>query len=81
MPGHRGWQEGRRGLVAQRGLARGDDIIQDIPVLRLERRHRGHHRFDNAGAYRALGPKAAFAPEHPGTDRTSAALFVGSTSG
>src|SRR5512132_134322 len=39
-----------------------------MAVLLLERGHHGHQRFDEPGAVRAVRPKAALAPEHPGTN-------------
>lgn len=37
-------------------------------MLLFERRHNGHHGFDKTSARRTLGPKAAFAPQHPRAD-------------
>ena len=38
-------------------------------MLLLQRGHHRHHRFDKAGAFRALGPKAPLAPEDPWPNR------------
>src|ERR687893_2405454 len=48
---------------------RGDEVIQDVAVLLLERRHHRHHTLNKASACRALRAKAAFAPWHAWMDR------------
>jgi hypothetical protein len=62
----RGEKQRRRLLAAQRHLARGCQIIEDVTVLLPQGGHDGHHRFDEPGALRTVGPTDAFAPEDAG---------------
>jgi len=61
---------GRYGRAAQCRLARGRQIVEDVTVLLLQRGHDGHHGLHKPGAFWAVSPKAAFAPEHAGPDGT-----------
>ena len=64
-----GWEARRSRLPAERCLTGGCDIGEDVAMLLLQRGHHRHHRFDTAGAFRALGPKAPLAPEDPWPNR------------
>src|SRR5688572_5075221 len=48
---------------------RGREVIQDVAVLLLQRRHHRHHAFDKARTRFALGTETALAPLHTRTDR------------
>jgi hypothetical protein len=75
----RDWQQRRRLLAAQRRRARGCQIIEDMPVLLLERGDGGHHRVDKPGAPVLGVPKLPVRQRTPGQMARSAALFEGST--
>src|SRR5918992_6282603 len=47
---------------------RGNEVIQDVALLLLERRHHCHHALDKTRAVFALRAKATFAPLHTRTD-------------
>jgi hypothetical protein len=55
----------------------GDEVIQDVAVLLLERRHHCHHTLNKMRACRALCAKAAFAPLHTRTDRPFSRIIGG----
>ena len=60
--------DARREQLPLRWLTRSRWVVEDMVVLRLERCHHGHQRFDEPGVVRAVRPKAALAPAHPGTN-------------
>jgi hypothetical protein len=64
-----GWQQGRGWLALQCCLTRRRQIAEDMPVLLLERCHHRHHGLNKTRTVGTLGPKTAFAPEDPWTDR------------
>src|SRR5918999_3502892 len=47
---------------------RGNEVIQDVALLLLQRRHHCHHALDKTRAVFALRAKATFAPLHTRTD-------------
>jgi hypothetical protein len=65
---HRGQRRPQRrgGLAGHPRCACSCQLLEDRPVLLLKGRHHGPHRFHQPGPIRAVGPKAALAPEHPG---------------
>src|SRR5919106_4577226 len=66
----RGWKQGRCRLAPQRCLTCGRQIVEDIAVLLLERRHDSHHRFHEPGPLWTVGPKTPLAPEDAGPYRS-----------
>ena len=56
---------------------RSGEVIQDIALLLLQRRHHRHHALDKARAVLTLGAKAALAPLHTRTDRAFGRMVRG----
>lgn len=72
-----GWKPGRCELATERCRTCGRQIVEDMPLLVLERCHDGHHRFDKARPLWAVGPKASLAPEDAGPDRCLCGVLRG----
>src|SRR5688572_18246280 len=58
------------GFTTQGGFMRGGEVLQDIALLLLQRRHHRHHACDKARALLTLSPKTALAPQHAWTERS-----------
>src|SRR5687768_15594038 len=53
------------------------EVIQDVALLLLQRRHHRHHALDKARAVLALGAKTALAPLYTRTDGTFGRIVRG----
>ena len=52
--------------MVKSSLASGGHILQDMPLLLSQSRNDRQYALDKVTAGTALGPEAAFAPEHDG---------------
>jgi len=58
-------------------LASGGHILQDMPLLLAQACNDGQHAFDKVTTCTTLGPKAAFAPQHDGTQGALGTIIGG----